>query len=175
MAAWTAGGEGTFGGADSWTTATEQDAVDVDPRLAALAQHWAMLLHDGRLPSRAEIVPRALGPLLPFVVLVDLLEREPLRLRYRLVGTGVVRIVDEDNTGREVSAVFGGRLLEDTLADYRLSMIQRRPVWRRIAYLTPLGRPFEFERMMMPLATDGAAIDGFLGGVTNASSMVDRR
>jgi hypothetical protein len=168
-------GDGSLGDADSWTTATEEDAVGVDPRLAALARHWTGLHRDGRLPARTAIVPRALGPLLPYVVLVDLVEREPLRLRYRLVGTGVVRIVDEDNTGREVSSVFGGRLLEDTLADYRVAIAQRRPVWRRIAYLTPLGRPFEFERMMMPLASDGIAIDGFLGGVTNASSLAELR
>jgi hypothetical protein len=159
---------------DSWTTATEGDAADVDPRLAALVRYWTGLGREGRLPARAAIEPRALGPLLPYVLLVDLVEREPLRLRYRLIGTGVVRIVDEDNTGREVAQVFGGQLLDDTLADYRVAMDQRRPVWRRMAYLTPLGRPFEFERMMMPLASDGMSVDGFLGGVTNPSSIADR-
>jgi hypothetical protein len=160
---------------DAWTTATEGDAAGVDGRLVAIVDYWTGLHHEGRLPSRRAIAPRALGALLPYIVLVDLVSAEPLRLRYRLIGTGVVRIIDEDNTGREVSAVFGGKLLDDTLADFRASMVQRRPVWRRIAYLTPQGRPFEFERMMMPLASDGIAVDGFLGGVTNATSFADRR
>jgi hypothetical protein len=63
------------------------------PRIHRLHAYW---LHQrdkrgGLLPQRGDIAPDQIKDLLPNIMIVDV-ERDPMRFRYRLVGTRVVRI-----------------------------------------------------------------------------------
>lgn len=51
------------------------------------------------MPSRADINPRDIVEYLPFISMVDV-ERDPLRFRFRLVGTETVRAMGIDVTGK---------------------------------------------------------------------------
>lgn len=52
-------------------------------------------------PSRAEMRPEEIAPLLPYVYIVDIIDR-PRRFRFRLVGTRVVEGYGEDVAGRQL-------------------------------------------------------------------------
>lgn len=84
----------------------------------------------GALPGRQHIEPQQLGRLLPLVWLIDI-QREPFRLRYRLVGTEVVTMLGREVTGQwldeahpdiETHASYLSRaraVIEDRLPNWR--------------------------------------------------------
>lgn len=75
------------------------DVTD-SPALGWLARVIAAAKTEERLPGRADVTPRAIGPkAMPSVVMVDV-EAAPRRYRLRLVGTALVRVGGRDNTGR---------------------------------------------------------------------------
>ena len=74
--------------------------ADCDPRLRRLYDHWLSLRPAaGGLPGRQHIDPAAIRDLLPWIWMVDV-ERNPLRFRYRLLGTEQVHAMERDFTGR---------------------------------------------------------------------------
>ena len=60
---------------------------------------WLRISPPGRLPGRQHVSPFDIVPLLPRVWLLDVV-RDPLRFRYRLVGTGEVRTLGREVTGQ---------------------------------------------------------------------------
>lgn len=82
------------------------------PRVAAFHEYWCSLaptLAPGSprgLPRRADFDPAEIAQLLPYVMIVDLEDEDsgsprvaPFRIRYRLVGTAVVKFSGLDFTG----------------------------------------------------------------------------
>lgn len=68
-------------------------------RVQRLYEYWcAKAGPDGAVPRRRDIDPTELPGLLPNLMLLDV-ERNPLRFRYRLVGTRVVDFSYHDFTG----------------------------------------------------------------------------
>ena len=95
--------------------------AELDERLAALWDLWSHKRPDARLPSRGDFDPLEMVRLLPFVFLVDVLERKPLALRYRLIGTGIVNAVGWNTAlSYEVDWVPSQRMVVD-LADFDAS------------------------------------------------------
>jgi len=113
------------------------------------------------LPGRRHFDPVDVPALLPNMRLIDV-HREPLRFRYRLVGTRVVEAHDHDMTGRWLDDEHP-EFRADTplLREYRGVIEDRRPSHRR-------GRPVfgvnaekyaAVERILLPFAQDGATVD----------------
>jgi hypothetical protein len=70
------------------------------PLIHRFHEYWrAKLVAPNVLPLRAAFDPAELRGLLPSLVILDV-EREPLRFRYRLVGTRVVEFNAQEFTGR---------------------------------------------------------------------------
>jgi hypothetical protein len=68
-------------------------------RVQRLYEYWrAKAGAEGAVPRRGDIDPTELPDLLPNLMLLDV-ERDPLRFRYRLVGTRVVDFSYRDFTG----------------------------------------------------------------------------
>jgi hypothetical protein len=98
--------------------------------------------------------------LLPTLWLLDV-QHEPFRLRYRLVGTGVVAARGRDQTGQWLDEAHP-EVKDDPsyLERYRAVVATGIPSWRR-------GKPrFWFhedygliENLILPLATDSVTID----------------
>jgi hypothetical protein len=64
----------------------------------------------GGLPGRQHVDPLEIGPsLLPLLFLLEV-EDPPLRFRYRLTGTHMVKGIGSDPTGQLIPAIDGGRL-----------------------------------------------------------------
>lgn len=70
-------------------------------RVAAFHQHWSGLIRDDALPDRAAIDPAEMRSLLPYIMMIDLIDAvEGFRVRYRLVGTAVAKFSGLDFTGQ---------------------------------------------------------------------------
>ncbi|HEX7966757.1 MAG TPA: PAS domain-containing protein [Stellaceae bacterium] len=134
-----------------------------DPRLRQLYEYW-LSKHpdDGSLPGRQHIDPADFVPLLPWVWLVDV-QRDPLRFKYRLLGTGHVRVLGREYTGQwldEAHPAFA------TAPAYRqfVAAVERREVgYRHGDTLIILQKDYRsMERLLMPLARNGKDVDMLL-------------
>jgi hypothetical protein len=67
--------------------------------IAGLEKHWNGVRGTRAMPRRDEIDPVDLVPWLPYVSVTEL-HYDPFRVRYRVVGTEVARIVGEDFSNR---------------------------------------------------------------------------
>ena len=137
---------------------------DIDSeRLRRLFEYWQSKCGGRPLPARAALDPVDFSYALANVALVDVL-RDPLRFRFRLVGTEIVRRDGTDLTGKSIE--------HHPLPEYRALM--------REAYsaVVASGKPavFRRERMMddklrqyevlyLPLAADGVTVDMLLVGI----------
>jgi len=70
------------------------------PEVERLARYWLSLWRDGRLPSRGDFQPKAVGDLLPALCLFDVVPNRSVRCR--LVGSRLVEAAGGvDITGRD--------------------------------------------------------------------------
>jgi hypothetical protein len=135
------------------------------PTLKCVYDYWVSIHSPGRLPGRQHLEPSAIARLLPHVFLVDVC-RNPLRFRYRLIGTEYVRLIGRDVTNAfldEVHPGFHGLIR----SQYEETSEQRRPTYRKgaIMYTGPDERYLGMERAIMPLARNGIDVDMILGAV----------
>ncbi|MDF1722273.1 MAG: PAS domain-containing protein [Minwuia sp.] len=133
--------------------------------LLRLLRYWRRFADHGRLPSRTDIAPADMIPLLPWLLLVDVVG--PDSYRYRLVGTGIVEHVGFDATGMDVGEAYPGADWSTPAKDYRYVMQERKPVLTITSALMAEDDPvpINYRRLLLPLARDGENVDMFLGAV----------
>lgn len=133
------------------------DAVG-DSRLRQLLRYWNRLRGARIGPSHREIDPLDIPkPVLPYILLAEVvLQDSARRYRFRLCGTEV-----EDTYGR----AMGGRFVDELASgEYRLHMhnlydqlvSSRLPLYSVGAYH---GRSIYTQRLMLPVTSDGEAVD----------------
>ena len=135
------------------------------PTITALYHYW-LGLHPGTgLPGRQHVDPCAVAPLLPHMFMVDVI-REPVRFRYRLVGTEYVRLIGKDLTGRYLDEVHPG-FHGTVLRQYVEAAEHGRPAYRKgpVLYANPERQYLGMERIIVPLARNGTEVDILLGAV----------
>ncbi len=75
----------------------------IPPKLKFLFSYWLAKKGARVGPSREEIQPEEMVSILPYVMLIDLVDppdgRQPRRLRYRLIGTELDRLFGTGMTG----------------------------------------------------------------------------
>ena len=122
--------------------------------------YWLSVAPPGRLPGREHIAPEDLVALLPRLWLLDVY-RDPLRFRYRLVGTAVVKSVRRELTGEWLDEVQPESVHIPALRDrYRYVAETGRPTWRHGPTLwarDPIHKTIE--NCFVPLAADGETVD----------------
>jgi len=130
------------------------------PLVRQFYEYWLSVAPPGRLPGRQHIAPEDIVPVLSRLWMLDVF-RNPLRLRYRLVGTDITRSVQRELTGMWLDEaqpeVFNHPNLRDR---YRFIFATGCPTWRRgptLWHRDPTHRIVE--NCLAPLATDGVTID----------------
>ncbi len=124
-------------------------------------QYWRGKCANGVLPSRVAIDPTEIPRFLRHLVLAEI-EPEPMRIRYRLVGTGVVEVDGFDYTNRYLDECnFAVEPL--LLQCYRRLIATHAPVfayyeWSKSDWRRP-GAVGVSETGFFPLSSDGATID----------------
>ncbi len=135
------------------------------PKLQRLHGYW-LSIHptSGGLPGRQHIDPTAITDLLPHVYLLDV-ERDPLRFKYRLVGTDYARMMARDLTGRYLEDVHPG--FDGPIRDQYVALVNSAwPAYRKgPAMYAATHRDFSVERLALPLARNGTDVDMVIGAI----------
>jgi hypothetical protein len=133
--------------------------------IRALYDYWISIHPSAGLPGRQHVDPSAIPRLLSHLFMVDV-SRDPLRFKYRLIGTEFVTLIGRDLTGRyldEVHPGFHGLILRQYIDAAELG----RPAYRKgpIKYARPDKQYLGMERLIVPLARNGVDVDMILGVV----------
>jgi hypothetical protein len=138
----------------------DDDRSGWHPGVRRFYEYWLAAAPPGRLPGRQHIKPEDLVPLLPRVWMLDVF-RDPLRFRYRLVGTEIVRSVHRELTGQWLDEAQPETVRNPMLRDrYRFIAETGRPTWRHGPThwdRDPVHRVTE--NCLLPLAADGETVD----------------
>ncbi|HXQ53259.1 MAG TPA: PAS domain-containing protein [Stellaceae bacterium] len=142
------------------------------PVLGSLLRYWQVKRGTRALPSRRDIDPLEMGPdLLPHLLLADLLDRGT-RVRFRLVGTSVVKRIGFDPTGRYLDGEMSGGWWELLASLHRLVYSERAPVYAESQFVWGSGRRMRAQHLLLPLVQDGTDPAIALGGIAFASDEV---
>lgn len=133
------------------------------PHSVRLYNYWLEVAPPGRLPGRQHIAPENLAPLWSRLCILDVF-RDPLRFRYRLCGTELVRAFGSEVTGRWLDQAHP-ELVENQQSHGRFRFMAEtgNATWRR-------GKPLwtrhpdhrTIESCVVPLAADGETVDQLL-------------
>ena len=134
------------------------------PRIRRLYEYWDIQRgrRGGVAPRRADIAPDDIRDLLGNIMIVDV-ERpaggqpEPLRFRYRLVGTRVVEYNGGEFTGKYLGEI-GWPEEADLLRSYIDMVESRRPCFGVIYWALVEGDTGHCEFARMPLSEDGVTV-----------------
>jgi hypothetical protein len=136
------------------------DDPGLDPDLKFALDYWLRKCAGRLAPTRADIDPIDIAPLLPRVMLVDV-STDPIDFRFRLAGTGLFKIHGAELTNRRVQdlepAAYGAlihRLYCDALA-------RRAPLAHQLLIECETRRS-AYMRIILPLSEDGVAINRML-------------
>jgi hypothetical protein len=133
-------------------------------QLKELYLYWRAKCGDRRAPTRAEILPEEIRPILPHILLLDIVGDVP-RLKYRLVGTEFVHIYGAEVTGKFVDEIDFDGMNKLIIADYVKVVKECRPSWTSWNFAKDDGRWLEYERLTLPLSQDGQIVNMLLAGV----------
>ena len=128
------------------------------PKLQQALAYWNEKRGRRSMPARADLDPMEMIPILPHVILIDVL-RDPLDFRYRLIGTLVEDHMSAPYTGRRFSEFEGQREGSRIWTCSERVISEKQPVRSDIPYIGPMREFTTIEDIMMPLSSDGEAVD----------------
>ena len=140
----------------------EQLTEPQDQTLQTLLSYWREKRGERTAPSRADIEPERLAPLLPYLALYDVLDGD---FRVRLFGTGLVLAYDGNITGKLMSDCdLNG--INSQLAEQLAEVVrERRPNVLRAKFAKKTdNRYLKYERIALPLSADGETVNMILCG-----------
>jgi hypothetical protein len=134
------------------------------PELRNLFDYWQHKRGGRVATARADIVPSEIKPLLQRIMIADVVGTPP-RFRFRLAGTLVVDHFGEEITGRFLDELDLAKCGQHIVEEYRKVVESCTPLCSRWRYTKSSGKLVSYERLLMPLSSDGKAVDMILGAV----------
>jgi hypothetical protein len=138
------------------------------PVLRDLWTYWRSRHAGDRPPGRRNIDPVEIPRLLPYVMLLDVIDGPTPGLpefRFRLVGTHITLIHRTDNTGKRVSEAFHGEERATVLRLYRRTVADRAAIAFRGRPLRLDGRVLDYEIVHLPLVDGHDRVNMILAGL----------
>ena len=134
------------------------------PEIVALYDYWRTNAPaEGLLPGRRHIDPVDIPRLLQYLWLLDVVD-DPRRFRVRLVGTALILSGTPARAGDFMADFMPPHKRAASLAELEAVVQSRQPWWHRGSVILHRDRyASEVERLVLPLATDGRAVDMLLG------------
>lgn len=132
------------------------------PRIHRLHGYWQHQRdkRGGQPPRRGDIAPDQIRDLLPNIMIVDV-EHDPMRFRYRLVGTRVVEYNGVEFTGRYLGEI-GWPEEQDLIDSYAFVASSRQPFFGLLAWKLVTGAVGRCEFARLPLSEDGEQVSQIL-------------
>jgi hypothetical protein len=136
-------------------------AKTTSPMVRKLHDYWQSKRAGRALPDRADIDPAELKPLLPYLIVAEVVE-PPFRIRYRLIGTKIAAVSGLDFTGRFLDELLAADL-ENRWQEYYLEARNTRaPVLGEVVVPTLHGDLFRYEFGIFPLTKGSDAVAQFI-------------
>lgn len=132
--------------------------ADVDRRLADIHAYWVVRRGTRRFPTRRDLDPLDIAPLMPHVSIVDVSPAAP-RFVYRLFGTAMTDLFKRDLTGRPVGTGVLPEQLGAVLARYETVATRGIGLFHRDRLQESANDFTPFERLMLPLGERDDAVD----------------
>ena len=124
--------------------------------------YWERKCGSRLMPTRRDIDATEIpSTLLPYLQITERVESTG-RIRYRLVGTGIVDAYGADLTGKYADEIYSGPRLRYVEANYRTVCESGSPVLVVNRYHSSRPVSLVCHRLLMPLAEDGTTIRQFL-------------
>jgi hypothetical protein len=140
-----------------------------DPRLQRFYAYWDERRRGRKFPARSDLDPTEFAYILGFVTLIEV-QYAPLRFRFRLHGSELVRHGGYDMTGKGIEDVPGEEN-KRALHERCLSLLEsRQPQLVRSARLLD-GRPMRYEAVWVPLSDDGETINMLMRALAYRDSL----
>jgi hypothetical protein len=136
-----------------------------DPVLAQALAYWRAKRRARAMPSRRDIDPTEIGPLLPHLQLIDVVDGG-IRYRYRLAGTSLVAAFGREYTGRYLDELFAGERLAYAQRVFATVCSRQKAVFLRNRYSTTRDVDMMANRLYMPLSEDGCSVNVIFGALT---------
>lgn len=137
------------------------------PRHQALRElyaYWNAKRGDSFAPPRSAIDPAEIRRLLPLILLLDVIGTPP-RFRVRLAGTKVVEAYGREITGFHIDELDLDKMDHVVLANLVEVVEKGCPSLAHREYTRNDGRHMKYERLVLPLSSDGVKVDKLLGGI----------
>src|SRR3546814_1338569 len=116
---------------------------DAARKIKALYDYWQSIRpNDLALPGRRHFDPLDIPELLPNIWMLDV-KRDPLRFRFRLIGTEIVRFTGRDSTGQWLDEVYPGYAESDAFRWHCAVAEEAVPSYRKSSVISNLGRSEE--------------------------------
>jgi hypothetical protein len=141
-----------------------EDRSDWHPLIRSFYEYWLSVSPPGRLPGRQHIAPEEVPALWSRMCILDV-HRNPLRYRYRLCGTEMVRSLGREVTGAWLDEAHP-QLMENPQSRERFRYMAEtgRATWRRGPPLWARDPEHRIiETCLAPLAANGVTVDKILG------------
>jgi hypothetical protein len=135
-------------------------AVD-DPDLSALCMYWNRQRGGRPMPCRADIKPKEIISLLPQVFIADICQ--PLRFRFRLVGSAICNRWHDDFTGKWLDELDFDGELETVLEQYASVARTGAPRVDEVEFVNDESRYLHYRRLLLPLSEEGQQPNMLIG------------
>jgi len=116
------------------------------------------------MPSRADIDPIDLPGLLANLILIDVSKSVP-QFRIRLAGTDIVSRYGAELTGKSLDDIDLGGDLAQIKEQYEETVRRQMPTYCRHFIETKKHKLLRYERLLLPLSSDGSTVDMLLGAI----------
>jgi hypothetical protein len=131
-------------------------------RLRQALEYWNGKRAGRPMPARRDLDPVEIPALLPWLMLIDVITAPALDFSYRLIGTEVRRIAHANNTGQRFSALPGKGRGSVVFDNCEQVVTSRAPFSRSPPYVGPDPAVTRCENLLLPLSSDGTAVDMIL-------------
>ena len=130
------------------------------PNIQLAYDYWLTCRGERELPARADLRPEDMKGILGTVSLVDVLS-DPLDFRYALFGSVVAEEYGYDMTGKSVRKLRPPEIGALICSLFEEAHQARKPRLHAVGFESASQR-LEFERLILPLSSDGGRIDKFM-------------
>lgn len=126
--------------------------------LLRLEAYWQQKRGDRPMPSRADIDPAEIKPLLPQIIMTRI-EQDPFRVKYTIVGTACARSAGFDYTGRYLDELmFESESDTDWIQIYAEIVREQKPIAGTCRFRTA-DDEILYRVAVFPLSSDGRHVD----------------
>ena len=147
-------------------TARVQEAQgDERRRVNVLHRYWDEKRGRNDYPSRADLDPLDFSEIWPNTLLVEVIDQEPPRFRFRVVGTAIVDLYGSDFTGKNLDEVQTGGLEDIVRTGYETAVKTVEPCFQGGVVLYRDNYEIEYRRVVLPLGDPGGKVNMLLVGM----------